>query len=239
LRESAPQPPMINLKQLLLAALCTTIFTPNYAQGGRTRLTNGFAIGGGLTQFDILTDNFNTIKGEGWSISASNTGDLPYKWYNISYGMQLSDNVLNVEGLQFDNGNLRRTQVEYNVLEAQLVLLFHFKVLPNILTLDFGPVAQFNSKLEMQSFDEENLFVTTTDSKTILAKDLEDISQINFNAAVGATLGFKFIQFRAQYIHGFTNILNKLNDQDFNTGTGKSKFKGTQSMALLSALIAF
>ena len=230
---------MKNSKHLLLVFICIAFVTIGYAQHRRYKISNGFAIGGGLTQFDILTDNFNTTKGNGWLISASATGDLPHKWYNISYGMQLSENTLEITGAEFDEEAFRETQIEYKLMAVQLSLLFHVKVIPNFITLDLGPVIQYNGKLEMQSSDEENLFVTLAGSETVLAKNLEDISQFNVNGAVGATLGFKFIKFRAQYIYGFTNMLNKLNDQEFNSGAGKSDFKGNQSMLTFSALITF
>ncbi|MEN8885549.1 MAG: hypothetical protein ABF246_04105, partial [Winogradskyella sp.] len=59
------------------------------------------------------------------------------------------------------------------------------------------------------------------------------------NGAAGATLGFKFLKVRLQYIYGFTNMLNKLNEQKFNSGTIREDFKGNQSMLVFSALIAF
>lgn len=225
---------MKNSKHLLLVAICLMFVTFCSAQHRSVVIKNGFALGGGLTQFDIKTDNFNTKKGDGWLISASATADVPHKWYNISYGMQLSENTLEVSGFRFDEDVLIEEQLEYNLFAAQLALLLHAKVINNVLTIDFGPMLQYNGKLDLQSEDKENLFLNINET-SILATDIEDISQFNVNGAIGATLGFKFLKLRAQYIYGFTNILNKLNDKDL----GTEEYKGNQSMVTFAALFTF
>ncbi len=220
---------------LVLVALCMLFVTISYAQHKRYTIKNGFALGGGLTQFDILTDNLNTTSGNGWLISASATGDIPHKWYNISYGMQLSENTLEIGGLRSGDGTVfADQQLEYKLFAAQLSMLLHAKVIKNLLTIDVGPILQYNGKLELQDDDQENLFIEV-DNTRFAAIELEDISQFNVNGAIGATLGFQFIKLRAQYIYGFTNMLNKLNDKNLTS----ENFKGNQSMLMFSALITF
>jgi hypothetical protein len=225
---------MKNFKLILFAAICIAFATPSNAQHRNVVINNGFAIGGGLTQFDIITDNFETKKGNGWLISASATADVPHKWYNISYGMQLSENNLEISGLRFEADGFNEEQLEYKLLAVQLSMLLHAKVINNLLTIDFGPMLQYNSKLEPKSADEDNLFVLINET-SVLAKEIEDISQFNVNGAIGATLGFRFLKLRAQYIYGFTNMLNKLNDKDLTT----ENFKGNQSMITFAALFTF
>ena len=53
-----------------------------------------FSLGWVITQFDIITDNFETKKGDGWIANMAATVDIPQKWYNLSYGMQLSENTI-------------------------------------------------------------------------------------------------------------------------------------------------
>ncbi len=220
---------------LVLVALCMLFVTISYAQHKRYTIKNGFALGGGLTQFDILTDNLNTTSGNGWLIGASATGDIPHKWYNISYGMQLSENTLEIGGLRSGDGTVfADQQLEYKLFAAQLSMLLHAKVIKNLLTIDVGPILQYNGKLELQDDDQENLFIEV-DNTRFAAIELEDISQFNVNGAIGATLGFQFIKLRAQYIYGFTNMLNKLNDKNLTS----ENFKGNQSMLMFSALITF
>jgi hypothetical protein len=224
---------MKKLKYILLVVISIAFVTVSNAQHKRYTIKNGFALGGGLTQFDIITDNFETKAGNGWLIHASATADIPHKWYNISYGMQLSENNIEISGLQFDEDVFVEKQLEYKLFAAQLSMLLHAKVIKNLLTIDFGPMLQYNGKLELQDATD-NLLVRVNE-EAFNAVELENISQFNVNGAIGATLGFQFIKLRAQYIYGFTNTLNKLNDKDLTT----EKFKGNQSMLTFAALITF
>ena len=97
---------------------------------------------------------------------------------------------------------------------------------------------QYNEKLQLKDKDQGAFYVKNYTN--LLAKDITDISKFNFDGAVGLTGGFGFIKLRAQYIYGFTNILNKLNDKDLDTtGFGSSKFKGNQSMWVFGLMLSF
>src|SRR5690606_31738308 len=192
---------------------------------------------GGLTQFDILTDNFDTKLQQGWLIGASATVDIPHKWYNISYAIQLSENKIGINARP-SNIILNEEEVEYKMFAAQIALLMHIKTFGSHLTIDVGPMLQYNDRLMLQDDDQENFIISNYDNLT--AQDIENISKFNFNGAIGATAGFGFLKLRAQYIYGFTNILNKLNDANLDTsGFAQSKFKGNQSMLVFGAMITF
>ena len=229
------------IKHIVLVAFTISFVTLSNAQHRRYTIKNGFALGGGITQFDINTNNFNTTAGNGWLISSSATGDLPNKWYNISYGLQISSNSIEFSGYETDIDLVGDKQVEYDIMAVQLALLFHVKAVPNLLTIDVGPMIQYNGKLDLSSNNEENLYVYLNNGNSVLAKEIEEISQINANGAIGATIGLGAFKFRAQYIYGFTNILNKLNDNVTEIGphSGNSDFKGNQSMLNFMALITF
>ena len=72
-----------------------------------------------------------------------------------------------------------------------------------------------------------------------MAEDISNISQFNFNGVVGASVGIKNFKLKAQYIYGFTNILNKLNSENLDTSGGNTKFKGNQTMLVLGAVVMF
>ncbi|MCA0131269.1 hypothetical protein [Winogradskyella alexanderae] len=228
-------------KNSLLVVFCLLFVTICYSQHRRFIIKNGIAIGGGITQFDIASDNFTTTAGNGWLISSSATGDLPNKWYNVSYGLQISGNSIEFSGYESNLGTENDTQIEYDIFAAQLAFMFHAKVVPNLMTIDAGPMVQYNGKLDLNSNNEENLYVYLNNANSILAKDIEDISQINVNGAIGATIGLGAFKFRAQYIYGFSNILNKLNNTDSEIGpqSGDTDFKGNQTMLNFMALITF
>ena len=128
--------------------------------------------------------------------------------------------------------------VEYKMFAAQIALLMHIKIVSSYLTLDVGPMLQYNDKLQISDKDQENFIISGYDN--LLAKDISDISKFNFDGAVGLTAGYEFIKLRAQYIYGFTNILNKLNDKDFaDSLASDTKFKGNQSMWVFGIMISF
>ncbi len=227
---------MRNISCFLLVAMCLGFATKMDAQHKRYAIQNGFGIQGGLTQFDIITDNFTTKASTGWMGGLSANVDIPHKWYNVSYVIQLSENNLEIGASP--TGLLDSEFVEYKMLTAQIGLLMHLKLANRYLTLDLGPMLQYNSELEQKDETKENYIINGYNN--LLAGDLTEISQFNVNGVVGITAGFDNFRLRAHYIYGFTNILNKLNDQQLNVaGNTSGEFKGNQSMLAFSALFLF
>jgi hypothetical protein len=95
---------------------------------------------------------------------------------------------------------------------------------------------QYNSDLELKDDSKESYFISGFDN--LLTEDITDITNFNANGAIGISAGFGSLQLRAQYVYGFTNILGKLNDQDFNL-INSDKFKGNQSLIAFTAIITF
>lgn len=83
---------------ILLVAIALCFVTSNHAQKGNYPITNGFSVFGGITKFNIATDNFVTSQGDGFLGGMSATVDIPLRWYNISFGMQLSENNIDILG---------------------------------------------------------------------------------------------------------------------------------------------
>lgn len=209
--------------------------TLTYAQHKRYAIKNGVGIQGGVTQFDIITDNFVTKKNTGFIGGLSASVDIPHKWYNVSYNILLSEN--NIDIAAFSLANPTEEFVEYKLLTAQISFLFHAKLIGSNLTLDLGPVLQYNGDLELKDSSKEGYIIS--DYETLLTEDISKISNFNVNGAVGLSAGFGAFRLRAQYIYGFTNILGNLNDEDLNVGSNDNKFKGNQSMIAFTAIITF
>lgn len=219
----------------LLVAVSILFVTLGHAQHKRYAIKNGIGIQGGFTQFDIITDNFVTKKNNGFIGGLSATVDIPHKWYNVSYNILLSEN--NIDIAAYSLLNPTEEFVEYKLLTAQLSFLLHVKLIKSNLTLDLGPMLQYNGDLELKDDSKEGLIVSNYDS--LLTEDISKISNFNVNGVVGLSAGFGAFRLRAQYIYGFTNILNKLNDEDLSVGSNTDKFKGNQSMIAFSAIITF
>lgn len=219
----------------LLVAFALCFVTMLHAQPKSYDINNGFGIGGGITQFDISTDNFNTKPGTGWMIQASATADLPHKWYNISYNIQLAQNKLEISGRMADD--VAETQpINYEIFTAQLGLVIHVKLIKSFVTLDLGPQIQYNGQLELENDGQEGYFINGFD--LLRTEDIRKISQVNVNGMAGLTAGFGPVKVRAQYMYGVTNMLNKLNDQQLNVPNG-NEFKGNMSMWAFTALFTF
>ncbi len=222
----------------LLVVILLCFVTKSFSQKGNYDIVNGIGIFGGLTKTDITTNNFVTSKGDGFIGGLSATVEIPHKWYNMSYGMHLSENSVLISArptmLSASNPN---EFVEFKLFAAQVALMAHIKLAGSYVTLDIGPMLQYNGKLELKDSNKSAYFINNYSNLT--AKDIGNISQFNLDGAVGITAGFKFIKFRAQYVYGFTNILKKLNAQNLDTSGGNTSFKGNQSMLVFGGMISF
>ncbi|MEZ4801550.1 MAG: hypothetical protein R2797_02175 [Gelidibacter sp.] len=221
---------------ILLVAISIGFVTNSFSQRrphGVVNIVNGIGIGGGLTQFDIKTDNFETKAGDGWTGGLAATLDLPHKWYTVSYGMQVSESTMDIMGRSLPVSESE--PLEYKLMMVQAQFLFHLKLAKDYLMIDGGPMLQYNSELELKDDNKENYLI---DGYTnLMAKDISDISKFNVNASIGATAGFNHFKLRVQYIYGVTNMFNKLNDQNLDANPSNKTFKGNQSMLAFMAFI--
>lgn len=223
-------------KQLILLVAITVCFvTTSLAQKGRYRISNGFGINAAITKFNITTNNFITSQGNGFLGGLSSTVDIPHRPYNISFGMQISENNIDISARPSMLSNSDSNAfIQYKMFAAQVALLGHIKLIKNYVTIDLGPMLQYNGKLELKDKSQANYYINNYSN--LLASDISNVSQFNLNGAIGASAGYKFIRLKAQYIHGFTNILKKLNSQDIDNSGGNSSFKGNQNMLVFGVL---
>ena len=88
------------------------------------------------------------------------------------------------------------------------MLKAHVKLIKSFLTIDFGPMLQYNSPLELKDDKQKNYLITNYDA--LLAEDISKISQINFNGTVGLSAGYSHFRLKAQYIYGFTQYAQQI-----------------------------
>ena len=97
-------------------------------------------------------------------------------------------------------------------------------------------MVQYNSQLDINDESKENYILEGFTDLTL--DDIEEISQVHVNGAVGVTAGIDNFKVRAQYIYGLTNIFNNLNKSNQSAGSG-TDFKGNQTMLVFSAMFIF
>jgi len=221
-------------KLLLLVVLSITFVTLSNAQHKRYAIKNGIGLQGGITQFDILTDNFTTKSNTGWIAGLSATVDIPHKWYTVSYNITLSENNVDIAAISLTNPTAQF--IEYKLLTAQVSFLFHSKLIGSNLTLDLGPMLQYNGDLELKDDSNEGLIVANYD--TLLTEDISKISNFNVNGVVGLSAGFGSFKLKGHYIYGFTNMLSNLNKEGLSVDNNQ-EFKGNQSMLMFTAQLTF
>lgn len=180
----------------------------------------------GVSQATLTTSNFNTKPGIGWNGGLSVRGNYYNNWSMI-YGMQFFQNNIEVETV---TPMLQRADIKYSLSGAQIRLLLSYNVVKNHVSVDFGPVLQINGSLKINSTEENNIISGTT----LRANQILDVNKVNGNAYVGISAGNTRLRAVLFYQYGFSNILNKLNDQ---YGFGTYNFKGYLSS--VSAQILF
>lgn len=222
---------MKTFKKYYLLVVFIGLFVTN-STGQNYRIQNSIGVYGGLTQFNIDTDDLTTESGSGWLVGLAATVDLPHRWYNVSYNIQLAENQFGVGASPISAG---QTQfVDYKVFTAQIALIGHLKIIDKYLTIDVGPMLQYNGDLDIQDETKENYIIDGYNTATL--NDLPEVSNFNVNATVGATLGFDSFKVRAQYIYGFLNSFKSTNNQNL---AESINLEGNQNMLVFSVMFLF
>jgi hypothetical protein len=202
------------MKKLLFTLLLLT--TSTLFSQYRNRDGNRIGISAGVSHTTLFTSNFDSKPGIGFAGGLSVRGNYYNNWSMI-YGMQFFYNKFGIAS------NASDKQTDFNVQGAQVRLLLSYNVVEDHVSFDFGPVLQINGKLGVDEQDKSTILNGTA----ITAKQMENISKINGNFYVGFSAGSKVVRAVVFYEYGFTNIFNKLNDeQNLQTFVANEKLKG-------------
>jgi len=197
----------MNLRNLLVVTTMVFVTHCLFAQRNYQGEYNRIGLQGGLSIFDITTDNFTTSSSEGFTAGFTTRGAF-YNDFDLIYGVNFYD--LNVDIQARETALSEVEEVSFGIFGVQLNLFASYNLIGQHLTIEAGPAVQLSSKL---TTDDKNQDYIIDGYNTLRAEDLEDVSKINVNAVIGITGGFESVRFWANYQYGINNFLNGLNDE--------------------------
>jgi len=218
------------MKNILPKALIILLFFSTITNAQRNyKEFNVIGISGGITFYDINTSDFDTKNGESLMLGFQMRGNL-YNNFDMIYGIAFYDTNVAIAGRTVPEVGAQK-HINYNMQSAQIAILGGYKIIREHLSIEAGPVLNVNGKLTLKDtqFEDDILDGYTT----LRAKDIEDVSKINFHVAAGMTAGFRNFRIFTQYQYGVTNMLNKLNSQNLE----KTNFKGNSSLLVFGATL--
>ena len=203
------------MKKMILSIVLSAICGYSFGQYNN-RDGNRIGISGGISQCSLFTSNFTAKPGTGYAGGLSVRGNYYNNWSMI-YGMQFFVNSFSLESNY-------KSDIHYSLSGAQIRLLLSYNIIPDHISLDFGPVLQINGKMAVTGGDENKIIGSTA----LKATDIVDVSKINGNAYIGISGGGKVVRALVFYQYGFTNLFGNLNHQDnLSLLNGNKSFKGS------------
>lgn len=221
--------PDMRLHKLFFAIFFLFVFYQTFAQRNYDGY-NFFGIQGGVTFFDIQTDDLVTKQQTGFVGGFTTRGAFRNN-FDLVYGLSFQSASVGVEGNSFLGTD--KQNIGYTIQGAQINFLGSYNIVVKHLSIEFGPVFDINGKMKLENEKYENYVLTGYE--TLTAKDIQDISRFNVRLAGGITAGLEHFRIIVQYQYGVTNMLAKLNDK----GLENEDFKGNSSTIVVAGVIYF
>lgn len=192
------------MKKLLVTAILLGSASIASAQYGY-RDSNHIGISFGANQFTMNSSQFESEPGIGWQAGLSVRGNF-YNDFDMVYDIRFSENQFTVNAFSPINND-----VKVKIQSAQISFLLSYKFIENHLSVEFGPMFQFNGKLDIA---DEDLDVVIGNNMARM-KDIQEIQVFNLYPTVGITGGIREVRAHlfAQY-----GVLNMLRGLDAPTG---------------------
>ena len=191
---------MRNIAVILSILLLPLIATAQYKYGD----SNHIGVAAGINQTSLLTSNFDSKPLTGWNFGLSMRGNF-YNDFDMVYAIQFNEHNFSIRTL---NELAAVEDVKYKVSGAQISLMLSYKIVPNHLSVELGPILQVNGKLGLKEEQKDN----TIGNSTIKAGDIVDVNTFNLNGGVAVTAGVRNVRLILQYQYGINNFLGQVND---------------------------
>lgn len=198
----------MGLKRIILSTIFLLVCFSSWGQfrGWDGRYVT-FGLQAGLNYFSISTDQLPVEPGLSWMAGFTGKAAL-YEEFQIIYGINLSDNRVIIEGREKREG-ITKDPLHFGMIAFQGKVLGSLILVEDHLSLEAGPVIQVNGKFDARQ-DVEYFYVGDYDIQAI---QLEEVSAVNINFAVGISGGFETVKLWLQYQHGLNNFFKGLRDQ--------------------------
>jgi len=162
------------------------------------------------------TSDFESKPGMGWNGGLSVRGNF-YNDFDMVYDIRFSENKFTVESASplYDD-------TEAKIQSAQLSLLLSYKFIENHLSVEFGPMFQFNGKLDIAEEDE----TMPIDALGTTMKDIKEIKMFNIYPTVGITGGIRQLRVHLFAQYGVLNTFRGLEKADGSAIKGNAMILG-------------
>lgn len=219
----------IIMKRYFLGAFVMISITVSaqYGKGDYNHI--GITLAGNYTS--LMTNQLETKPEMSWVTGLSVRGNY-YNNFSMVYGMHLTEQRFKVATT---NGFIQE-DVNYKLMAAQIYLLLSYKIAGSFVTLDAGPVLQFNGKLQFNDRDADKQLLG---NELLKVSDLEKVSTFNALGHIGLTAGVENIRLQVAYQYGFTDLLSNINKQEPVSSLNTEKLKGNLGVIMAGIIFYF
>ncbi|NMH28414.1 outer membrane beta-barrel protein [Flavobacterium silvaticum] len=182
--------------------------------------SNRIGIFGGITSFDLQTNDFTNKSGIGWTVGAGIRGNF-YNDFDMIYTIGFFESKFSAPIAPVAGFPTQET--DFKIQGVQIALMPSYNIVYNHLSIEAGPVFQANSKLGYKK-DFENYYM---DKLPYTLNDMEKVNSFNFLGAVGFTAGIRELRASFRYMYGFSNFLGKIDQPGANFKSHPSTLVGT------------
>ncbi len=196
---------------------------------------NTLGIQAGVNYGGLSSDNLNVSPGMGFSAGLSTRANV-YNNFLFLYGIKYFqyNTGINV----WEEGRSEVSEINFRTNGVQLNFFGGHKIIGDYLSIEAGPVVQINSKLLAEKGYENTIL--EGNGYHFKARDLENISKINFAVAGQLSAGIRRVKVWAQYQYGLSNMFRNLEPEDIDgNGSRVTDLQGAVRLATLGIVFYF
>lgn len=197
----------MNLKDFLIIITLLLVINPVFAQ--RKLPANSYnrvGVQGGITYGKIASEDFDFNYGTGFTVGFSTratAGKHILFQYGINFFRVKSSNEVR------EKITMEAREIDFNLSGAQVNFFLGYRILGEHLSLEMGPILQFNGKLSPDE-GNENYWLRDYD---INIEALENVSKANMNLAAQLSGGLPKLKLWIQYQYGISNMFGDIDLQ--------------------------